>query len=200
MRKRPEILAAVEGLVDEAVVRRIAEEVGAAVSVVYGRQGKDDLRQRLAAYNNAARLGAWLVLVDLNDDADCAPQLVAEWLPNPSSNMCFRVAVRMVEAWILADPDHLAAFLCVPPGRIPACPELEADPKQVLMNLARQSRRREIREDMMPRPQSGRRVGPAYASRLIEFVQSTWSPGAAARHSESLRRCLLRLRDVTGQA
>lgn len=199
MRERLQILAAVEGLVDEAVIRRLANEAGAA-AVVYGKQGKDDLRKRLPGYNNAARLGPWAVLVDLNHDAECAPRLVREWLPAPSVEMCFRVAVRKIEAWLLADRERLAAFIGVAPSRIPANPELEPDPKRTLIELSRQSRRREIREDMVPRPQSGRAVGPAYTSRLIEFTQSLWKPTEAARNSDSLRRCLERLGKLVREA
>jgi hypothetical protein len=36
-----------------------------------------------------------------------------------------------------------------------------------VVELARYSRRRDIREDMVPRPGSGRSVGAAYTSRLI---------------------------------
>lgn len=50
-----EISAAVEGLVDEAVARRLIIHAGARPGPVYGRQGKPFLRQKIAGYNNAAR-------------------------------------------------------------------------------------------------------------------------------------------------
>jgi hypothetical protein len=65
-----------------------------------------------------------------------------------------------------------------------------------VVQLVGQSRRREIREDMIPRPGSGRQVGPAYHSRLIEFVEKHWQPEVAARFSDSLRRCLTRVRQI----
>ena len=200
MQKPVEILAAVEGTVDEVVVRRLAYEAGLPVAVVHGKRGKDDLRQRLPGYNTAARFGVWVVLVDLDHDADCAPELVADWLPAPSRGMCFRVVVRAMVAWLLADRERLAAFLGVAPGRIPPDPELEPDPKRTMVGLSIQSRRREIREDMAPRWESGRVVGPAYTSRMIEFTQSHWRPEQAAERSDSLRRCLRRLRELEHQA
>ena len=111
--------------------------------------------------------------------------------------MCFRVAVREVEAWLLGDHEKLATFLGVAVSRIPRDPEAEMDPKTTMVELARRSRRREIREDMVPRPESGRDVGPAYASRLIEFVvggEVSWRLDVASRSSESLRRCLACMR------
>ena len=68
-----------------------------------------------------------------------------------------------------------------------------------MVELARRSRRRDIRDDMVPRERSGRSVGPAYPSRLIEYVESPWRPEAAARQADSLRRaiaCLQRLADA----
>lgn len=190
------LTAAVEGLVDEAVVRRLAKHVGMEVGPVHGKNGKGHLRQRIAGYNNAARISPWLVLVDLNREAECAPPLRGAWLNQPATNMCFRVAVREVESWLLADRGRLAKFLGVPTSRVPTTPEAIEDPKRTVIELAARSRRRDIREDMVPRPGSGRRVGPAYESRLIEFVGSLWQPEVAARFSDSLRRCLIRLKEM----
>lgn len=190
------ISAAVEGLVDEAVVRQLVGHVGAETAGVYGKNGKSYLRQRLAAYNNAARFTPWIVLVDLNRDAECAPPLRDEWLHEPAPHMCFRVAVREIESWLIADRERIARFLSVPVSRVPSAPEVIDDPKRVVVELAAQSRRRDIREDMVPRPGSGRPAGPAYASRLIEFVANHWRPKVAARSSDSLKRCLNRLREL----
>jgi len=182
---------------DEAVLRRMVESVGARLGPVYGKNGKRDLRRRLRGYNQAACLSSWIVLVDLDRDADCAPPLRAAWLPKPAPYMYFRVAVREVEAWLLADREGLSAFLSIPASRIPREPEAITDPKRIMVELAMHSRQRAIREDMVPRPGSGRAVGPAYTSRLIEFVMDTvagWRPHAAARSSDSLSRCLRCLR------
>jgi hypothetical protein len=192
-----EISAAVEGIVDEAVVRRLIAHAGATLGPVYGKQGKSFLRQRIAGYNSAARRAPWVVLVDLDHDHQCAPPLCSEWLVQPAAHLCFRVAVREVEAWLLADPQRLAAFLRVPRNKVPTNPEGLAEPKTALVNLARLSRRRAIQEDMVPREGSGRQVGPAYSSRLIEFVSSLWRPDVAARQSDSLRRAIDRLRRLT---
>jgi hypothetical protein len=112
--------------------------------------------------------------------------------------MCFRVAVHEVEAWLLADRQQMARFLGVNPAKIPQTPDSLGDPKRTLVNLARDSPRRDLREDMVPRPNSGRWEGPAYASRLIEFVHRFWRPSAAESRSESLRRCRLALLGVFG--
>jgi hypothetical protein len=117
--------------------------------------------------------------------------------------MCFRVAVRAVEAWLMADRKHLARFLAVNIARIPQNIEAVDHPKLTMVEIVRHSRRREIREDMVPRAGSGCVVGPAYTARLIEFVMSPkigWRPEVAAERSESLNRCLRclhRLKEVS---
>ena len=181
--------AAVEGPVDEAVLRRLIAHEGALLARTYGKRGKSCIRKNLPGYNQAARFSPWVVLIDLDRDAECAPPLKDEWLPALSQLMCFRIAVREVEAWLLADREGMAKFLSIAQSRIPASPESLDNPKNVLVDLARRSRRKAIREDMVPRPGSGRSIGPAYTSRLIEFAYTFWRPEVAAHHADSLRRC-----------
>jgi hypothetical protein len=185
------VSAAAEGIVDEAVVRRMILEVGAQPGPVYGKNGKR--RERITGYNNAARFSPWIVLLDLDHDAGCAPPLRSHWLPEPAPFMCLRIAVRQVEAWLLADRENIAKFIGVAASRVPRHVETLTNAKEAMVDLARRSRRRDIREDMMPRSGSGRSVGPAYASRLIEFAQGMWNPQEAARPSDSLRRSMKRL-------
>jgi len=112
--------------------------------------------------------------------------------------------VRAIEAWLLADAEHLAAFLRIPRQRIPVLPEAEVDPKSILVRLARFSRSRAIHEDLVPRAGSGAKVGRGYVGRLIEFVATdhpyAWRPAVAAEHADSLRRCLDALRQLGASA
>jgi hypothetical protein len=191
------IAAAVEGSVDEAVVRKLIVHAGGKPGTVYGKNGKPFLRQKIKGYNNAARRTPWIILVDLDRDADCAPPLCHTWLPQPAPYLCFRIAVRQVEAWLMADAEALATFLSVARGKIPADPEGLDHPKTTMVNLARQSRRKAVRADMVPRQGSGRQIGPAYTSWLTEYVESRWRPEVAAQRAESLRRAIACLRHLT---
>lgn len=195
------VSGAVEGLVDEAVARRLIVHVGATPGPVHGRNGKEWLRQRLGGYNLAAQHSPWLVIVDLNHEAGCAPDLRVRWLPAPAQHMRFRIAVREIEAWLLADRERIASFLAVAFTKVPREPETLDDLKQTMVNLAAASRRRAIREDMVPRAKSRRVVGPAYTSRLIEFasdVSAGWRPAVAAGRSDSLGGCLASLQQLVG--
>ena len=116
--------------------------------------------------------------------------------------MNFRVAVRKIEAWLLADRDRVANFLGISVSKVPGNPDGLNDPKQTMVSLASRSRRQDIRQEMVPRPESGRQVGPAYTSRLIEFVNDplkSWSPDLAGENSDSLRRFLSSLHRILKQ-
>jgi hypothetical protein len=194
------ISAAVEGLVDEAVVRKVIACAGGQAGSVYGTKGKPALRKGINGFNHAARHARWVVLVDLNSDKACAPALRQCWLPAPAPLLCFRIAVRQVEAWLMADGDTLAQYLRVARSAIPRDPETLVNAKTEMVNLARCSKRRDIRTDMLPRKGSGRAVGPAYTSRLIEYVQTAWRPREAAQRSDSLRRALACLERLVREA
>ncbi len=144
------LMGAVEGDVDEAVLRRLVAETGATLARTHGLNGKEHLLRNLGRYHQAARNAPWVVLVDLDRDAKCAPPFKEEWLPEPAPHMCFRVVVRAVEAWLLADRQRLAGFLQIPLAKVPVNPEQENDPKARMVALARLSRRKEVREDMVP--------------------------------------------------
>jgi len=200
MPKAVTITGAVEGLIDEAVLRRLIVWTGAKPGPIHGRHGKAFLRKQMDAYNRAARSAPWLVLVDLDHDADCPPPVVREWLPEPAPHMGFRIVVREIEAWLLADRERLARYLSVRAAVIPRHPETISNPKRALVEIARKSRRKVIRADMVPRPRSYREVGPAYNSRMIQFVsdkRNGWRPDVAAYSSESLMRCLRQLKRLS---
>jgi hypothetical protein len=157
------------------------------------------LRARMHGYNQAAEHYPWVVMVDLNGDAECAPPFRDEWNPAPARWMRFRVAVREVEAWLMADRERLARFLSVSTNMIPLNPDGVPEPKRKVVDLARHSRRKDIRLDMVPRAGSGRETGPAYTSRMIQFAGDQvkgWRPDVAMGNSESLQRCLVRIGEL----
>lgn len=190
------ISGAVEGPSDEVVLRRIVNGLGAHVHRVQIQNGKTNLRRALPGYNAAAQRDPWLVLVDLDQEFECPALLVGDWLPTPSVHMRFRVVVRQIESWLLADAERFATFFSVKRSAIPDVPDELADAKASLLRVVESSRRRAVREDMLPRLRSGRRVGAAYTSRLMEFASNAaegWRPDVAATRSPSLSRCLTRL-------
>jgi hypothetical protein len=87
--------AVVEGLLDDAVVRRLLTLARLEPGGIYAKGGKSAIREKLAAFNQAARITPWFVLVDLDTDADCAAGLKSNWLPFTRSNPgCWRIGAR----------------------------------------------------------------------------------------------------------
>ncbi|MCS7225205.1 MAG: DUF4276 family protein [Armatimonadetes bacterium] len=187
---------AVEGLVDKAVAKKMVSYIGASCLRVCGLKGRDQIRRKIAGYNNAARLAPWLVLVDL-DRCQCAPKLKGKWLPAPTPYMCFRVAVRTIEAWLLADAKNFARFFNIPERLLPSHPKSVSDPKHLIVTLAKQSRKRDIREGLVPADSSGV-VGPRYTTLLSEFASAFGDIRAACRRSPSLQRAVRCLKTVLG--
>lgn len=193
------VSGAVEGPSDEPVLRSIIEQRGGTVHRVQVQNGKPNLRRALPGYNAAARRSAWLVLVDLDREHTCASALVNEWLPHPSPHMRLRVVVHQIEAWLLADAERFASFFGVKASAIPKDPDAVPDAKEKVIALVSASRRAALRQDMAPRPGSGRRVGPAYSSRLISFASNPdtgWRLNVAVNHSRSLAKCVARLDEL----
>ena len=182
------ITVVVEGPSDLAVLKRLLCDAGLSISHQYGQQGKSRIDINLARYNHAARFSRWLVLRDLDHDAACAPELRQRLLPGPAAGMRLHIAVRAVEAWLLADAERIAEMLSVRRGLVPLEPDRLDDPKGSMLDLARQSRRSEIREAMLPGPDTTARVGRGYATILAEFANDRWRPEVAATRSPSLSR------------
>lgn len=188
-----QVSLAVEGAPDEVVARRLCLLTGHQVCVCYGKGGKSLLDLRLPGYNAAAKHAPWFVLRDLDNDADCAPALKVSLLGRVSARMCFRIPVHSVESWLMADHEAMARYLAVKPARVPQDVEAIPNLKQTLVNLARVSRRKAIRDEMVPRRGAGSMVGRGYTAHLIEFAQVIWDPARAADRSPSLARCIAAL-------
>ena len=195
----PYVYYAVEGLTDEPLAEKLLRASGllpAPRALV--AHGKPNLDKRLPDLNRSAENLPWLVVRDLDRDDRhlCVPSLRRRLLGHPANEgRCFRLAVRSVEAWLIADYLAFADYFAVS-RRLPDQVDQLVDPKQSLTDLCRRSRRRSIREGVPPRPGSGRRVGPEYMSTVRDFAHGHWDPNRARARSPSLDRalrCLVRL-------
>ena len=142
------VYIATEDELSEVVLRRILRDLPLLmVSRSLRRGGFGYLRRNIQAWNQAAKGVPFIVLTDL-DQTPCASDLIVDWLRPHSRhpNLLLRVAVREVESWLLADRDHLTTFLKVTGSPIPDNPDALGDPKATLVQLARRSRNRSIRD------------------------------------------------------
>lgn len=180
----------VEGPLDETVVRRMLS-ASAVDPIVFYRRSLPKFATDLRRFNRAALFAPWFAVCDLDRD-ECAPARLKTYLPCPAPGMCFRIAVRASESWLMADRQAIADFLGVSIGQIPANPEDDLSPKDRMISVARRSRRRAIREGMVPADGDSRRVGPEYTSMMAEYARHRWCPRRAAERAPSLQRTLER--------
>lgn len=186
----------VEDSLSESATRALLVATGRSycVSTPFVGHGYGYIKTRINGFNRAAQGIPFVVLTDL-DTAECAPALMDEWLTGPQHpNLLFRVAVREVEAWLLADRSSIARFLGIQVDLVPQTYDNDPDPKRTLINLARRSPYGELRRDIVPRANSTSQQGPGYNARMVEFVQQHWSVDSAALHSASLAKALGALR------
>lgn len=186
---------AIEDELSESVLRTLLHHVNREyfVGTAYGRQGFGYLRKTVAGWNIGAKGQPFVLLTDLDDYA-CPLALIQAWLNVPvHPNLVFRVAVREVEAWLLADRTNIARFLSVRQEMVPLTCDNLPDPKQELVRLARSSRSKDIRERITPRIGSTAQQGPDYNGCLGAFVKKTWDIQRACTISPSLARTVQRL-------
>ncbi len=187
----------VEGEIDEIIALQIISRLGHDIGVGYGKRGAGYIQNKIQNFNKTAQSILYLVLVDFMDTKlECPAQVISEWLPHKNELMFFRVVVREIESWVLADRENLAAFLNVNIELIPVSPESEPDPKRKLINIARKSRSKKIRDALVPDQNSTAQVGKLYTSEIKRFVSNSWNIDNARKNSPSLDKCLFRLSEI----
>lgn len=182
----------VEDSLSERTLVRIINSVPRdyIIGHTYAGGGSGYIRKNIRGFNHAAKGVPYLVLTDL-DRYECAPALVEDWLNIPKDqNLIFRVAVREVETWLLADRHGFANYIGVPVSRIRYSVEEIENPKEFLIGLVRRSRKRRLKKDIVPPQNSTAKIGRNYNGRLIEFVENFWNMEEAASNSNSLRNTI----------
>lgn len=188
------MLALVEGQMELRVLPEILRQLGkrelTSQLVLNNARGGNRFWEIAARYNVAAKFQTIVGLADLEQEP-CASELLKEKLKGErSARFHLRLAVRMVESWIMADRQAFAAFLGISQALIPTAPDEQEHPKRALVALAGRSRRKWIREALVP-DGSGAAVGPEYVPVLADFVESTWKLVEARQSSPSLERACL---------
>ena len=190
---------AAEDELSVTVLRVILKNSGKLFAIGFCRRkgGYGYLKRIAPGLNRAARSTPYLLLTDL-DRGECPPILMRDWLPAPKHpNFIFRVAVHEVESWLLGHRQSFAKFTAVSAKKIPTEVDQIENPKEFLVSLARKSKKREIREGIVPMKGSTAKIGPRYNKLLCQYVRNTWNMNEAARHSGSLNRALTAIRNFT---
>ena len=184
----------VEDDLSDVTARKIISVANPKLAVAYSRvcDGSGYIRKNVRAFNNASQATPYLVITDL-DTIACAPALIGNWFRGIQMNpgLTFRVAVREIEAWLLADRTGIAHFLGIATNRVPAYPEQDMDPKKVLIRLASTSRYPSVKRAIVPMGTATQ--GRDYNGCLGRFATSDWDVGQAAGNAPSLAKTMLRI-------
>ncbi|MGL5809350.1 MAG: hypothetical protein ACRCYQ_05345 [Nocardioides sp.] len=189
------VAVAAEGASDIAAIEKIlaSREILVDPKRRFVKRGKSNLDPKLRGFNRAAQRSPWFVLRDSDhDEGDCPAALREVLRPagTTSRAMCFRLAVRSLEAWLLGDAESFASFFGTALANVPIRPEDLPNPKAEFVNACWRSRRSTIRKAMVPPSGSSGTVGPEYVTYISRYAKEAWRPDVAARNAPSLARAL----------
>lgn len=190
------IVLATEDELSEQIGLRLAAEAGLEVGQQLRRGGNGYLRSRIANFCQMAQMQPVFLITDL-DQSQCASRLMESWFvgkPRPAQFL-FRVAVREIESWILADHEAMQGLFGRRCPKLPIAPDSLPDPKMTLLGLAKAARR-DIRDDLVVQQGSIASQGLGYNARLCQVVKEHWIPERAANRSPSLQKTRVRLREL----
>jgi hypothetical protein len=148
------------------------------------------IKNNINVYNKASSGTTYLVLIDL-DSESCPVKIVQDWLDDAKGeNLLFRVAVREIESWIVADVQNFSKFLHLREKKLRKDVDEITDPKRYIFNLVSGSIIRQL-SGVCPRGTA--RIGDDYNEKLSKFVKSSWNPQLAMANSSSLKKTINRL-------
>lgn len=194
-----------EGLADVAVARKMILAAGGMPGIDFltarKQRGKHSLDMRLDGLNRLARIGQVVLALrdfDVDDGEPCPGALVGRLVPAPEPLLCLRIAMRSVEAWLLADRECFAQAIGVSVISVTSDPEALLRPKDHIVALARKSRSRSVKRDLIPEEDAGITEGPLFGVWLSNFAAQAWDPkrAAATGRSSSLSKALIRLQGM----
>ncbi|WP_421739078.1 hypothetical protein [Caulobacter sp.] len=197
----PEINYATEGELDAIVAARIIEFCGGIPGLKRVAGGKSKLDPVIAKYVQSSHHLPWLIIRDLDRDEICAPLLARRLSAETPQFLCLRIAVRQIESWLLADRAAMSHFLKVPLARLPNDPESILDAKRAVVDLAANSKSKDIRLAMVPSVSSGASEGPEFSAFMTDFVIKHWRPEIASAliPNSSLDRAIRCLRSLVNR-
>lgn len=185
--------AVVEGYTELAVTEKIFQSLGVDIPTIANKRGGSAFWKDVPRLNRSATSIKIFGLVDL-ERAFCPAELIERYLGHHlAAGFILRIAVRMIESWLLADREAAAITLGVPVQKIPLQPDTVPHPKRHLIDLARRSSKASVRRALVPDPQSGALVGIGYRQFIERYVHKSWRPQVAAESSPSLRRALTKI-------
>jgi hypothetical protein len=168
--------------------------------IVLPTSGNGYLKIRLDNFCEAARNGQRVFILTDLDKISCPPMLLTKWFSNTKwvveqaslKRLLFRVVVREIEAWIMADREGFAQLLGISCNKIQRNIEDIGDPKNYLFKLAKIANRN-VRQELLIEKRGVASRGPGYDELLTYFVSNHWCPVRASENSPSLKKAIIRI-------
>lgn len=187
----------VEGLLDEVALRRLLRPFPSLDRNIIATQGKSNLIKSIPGYARSSHI-SWIFILDLDQAAPCAPayrdDLHKQHPLLKATDRCLHIAVRALEAWLLADREAMRKFLGCALSKIPCDPEQCSNPKETLLQIAGKSKKAKVLID----PESSGTPKPAttYTATLGNYIINHWEPERACQNSPSLERLMRHIRSL----
>lgn len=195
------ITIATEDELSEAVACRLVGEFldKYIVDQKIGKTGNGYLKKSCIKFNNMARRTAVFLLTDL-DRIECVQALKYDWFGETElhENLIFRVAVREIESWLIADEFAMRKLLSNGANKLEKSPDNLPDPKNYLLGRALKAPK-SIRQDLVREIKNNRYQALQYNNRLCQFVNQSWCPNRAAENSNSLLKAIHRLKELNAK-
>lgn len=183
---------ATEDELSETVALRLVSELlpEFEVGLRLRKGGNGYLRSSFTKFRKMSRREFVLLITDL-DRVDCAPTLLRSWTNGEElpDRFVFRVCVREIESWILADRVGFARLIGVNRAIIPRNPDDLDDPKRSLLQIARRGHN-SIRQELLAVRGTVASQGLGYNRTLCAFAETDWSLDRARANSASLQRAV----------
>lgn len=180
----------VEGHLEERLLGVLWRQLGNADKPLNIRDARGSpFWEHARRYNQAGRKQLVIGLGDL-EQAPCATVALKNLRQPVSAGFKLRLAVRMIESWVMADREAFATYFGLSITGVPAYPDLLDHPKRTVVELARRSRKKSVRQALVPTGAS--LVGAEYTPFMARFIESSWQLRRARANSPSLERACLR--------
>lgn len=177
-----------------AIVRQIRPGTNIGGQICAGGFGA--FKAKIAALNQVAARMPVFMLAD-GDQDNCVVNQRNSWMPAKAhKHLILRLAVREAESWILADHEGFGKFAELSTAALPGLPDDIRDPKEALIGFIGKSKRRVLREEMLPAKHARAKIGLGYNLHLTDFVQQQWDAKRASERSPSLARSLRSLERI----
>lgn len=178
----------------ETVMQKMVKEIlgeEAIYTKTLAKRGKGYIKSKINNINSSNPIFNFFVVTDL-DQTECAPILIKNWFTRPiRENLIFRVAVREIEAWLLADISGFAAYLRLSEAYLKnkiGNPDALADPKLKLISLVDECSIKDYKTDIVKKEKTSYKQGAGYNTRLNEFVENYWNLPRARTQSRSFEK------------